>query len=315
MRDTGRARIILALLLLTAFTLITLDYRSGGGGPLRRIGNAVFGPIETAAADVARPIGSFFASLGHLSSYKHDNARLRTQLQQAEKQLRLNASQVAQYRSMEKLLHLDQIAQFRIVAAHIVAVGSSLGFESTATIDVGSRDGVQRDQTVINGDGLVGKTLSVGPDTSTVLLANDANFHAGARLEATQEIGHVDGGGRRPMTFTLLDSQGVVSSGARLVTFGDIGNRPFVPEVPIGRITKVEPANGALTRTAVVAPYVRFSTLDVVGVVVAIGQPPRRDSLLPPTPAPTRRPTPAPSTPPATPTTSASPGASPTRSG
>jgi rod shape-determining protein MreC len=282
MKDTRRARVVLALLLLAAFTLITLDYRNGGGGPLRRIGNAVFGPIENAGAAVGRPIASFFSSLGHLSSYKHDNEQLRKQVQDLRGQLRVTDGQRAELTAMQKLLHLDQKSQFRTVSAHVVAISSSLGFESTATIDVGSRDGVEPDQTVVNGDGLVGKTLSVGPFTSTVLLGNDVNFHAGARVEASQEVGHVDGGGRRPMTFTLLDSQGGIRAGDRLVTFGDIGNRPFVPEVPIGRVVSVQPANGALTRTAVVAPYVRFSTLDVVGVVVGMGTPPKRDSLLPP---------------------------------
>jgi rod shape-determining protein MreC len=306
-RDTGRARVILALLLLTAFTLVTLDYRGGGGGPLRRIGNAVFGPIENAAAAVARPIGSFFASLGHLSGYKHDNEQLRKQVQDLRRQLRLTDSQRAHLAAMEKLLHFDQTAQFRVVTARITAVGSSLGFESTATIDVGSDSGIKPDQTVIDGDGLVGKTLSVGPSTSTVLLGNDVNFHAGARLEGSEQIGHVDGGGRRPMTFTLLDSQGEIPVGARLVTFGDIGNRPFVPEVPIGHVTRVEPANGALTRTAVVAPYVRFTTVDVVAVVVGLPHPPKRDSLLPAKPSPT------PTPPPSTPTPGTTPAVTPSR--
>jgi len=66
----------------------------------------------------------------------------------------------------------------------------------------------------------------------------------------------------------------------------------------------VQPVNGALTRTAIVSPYVRFSTVDIVGVVVATPHPPKRDSLLP-KPAPT--PTPAPSTPPATPGATTSP--------
>ena len=308
---------ILAVLLLTAFTLVTLDYRGGGGGPLRRIGNAVFGPIENAAAAVARPIGSFFAGLGHLSGYKHDNEQLRKQVQDLRQQLRLTDSDRAHLAAMEKLLHFDQTARFRMVAARITAVGSSLGFESTATIDVGSSSGIQPDQTVIDGDGLVGKTLSVGPSTTTVLLGNDVNFHAGARLEGSEQIGHVDGGGRRPMTFTLLDSQGTLAVGARLVTFGDIANRPFVPEVPIGHITEVEPANGALTRTAIVAPYVHFTTVDVVAVVVGMPHPPKRDSLLPPAiksaqPSPT--PTPPPSTPPASPTPGTTPGATPSKS-
>jgi rod shape-determining protein MreC len=224
-----------------------------------------------------------------------------------QQQLRLTDAERAQLADMQKLLHLDQQAQFRMVAARITAVGSSLGFESTATIDIGSRSGIKPDQTVIDGDGLVGRTLSVGPDTTTVLLGNDVNFHAGARLEGSEQIGVVDGGGRRPMSFRLLDSVGNIAVGQRLVTFGDIGNRPFVPEVPIGRITRVAPANGALTRTAVVAPYVRFTTLDIVAVVVAVPSPPRRDSLLPasPTPAPT---------PTVTVTVTASPGASSSRS-
>jgi rod shape-determining protein MreC len=228
-----------------------------------------------------------------------------------QQQLRLTDGQRAQLADMEKLLHLDQKAQFRMVAARVIAMSGSFGFESTATIDAGSHDGIAVNETVINGDGLVGRTLSVGPNTSTVLLGSDTTFRAGARLESSQQAGYVNGGGRGPMTFTLLDSQGVISAGQRLVTFGDINNRPFVPEVPIGHVIKVAPPNGALTRTATVAPYVHFGTLDVVGVVVAVPHVPARNSLLPPSPTPTPA---APTSPPATPstpaaTTTASPAA------
>jgi len=47
----------------------------------------------------------------------------------------------------------------------------------------------------------------------------------------------------KELSFTLLDSQGDIPIGARLVTFGDIGNRPFVPEVPIGHVISVQPIN------------------------------------------------------------------------
>ena len=94
---------------------------------------------------------------------------------------------------MEKLLGLAGARSSRIVPAQVIAVDGALGFESTATIDVGSRDGIQAEQTVIDGDGLVGKTLTVGPTTTTVLLGNDLKFTP-ARLEGSNEIGHVDGG-------------------------------------------------------------------------------------------------------------------------
>jgi rod shape-determining protein MreC len=290
MRDSRRARLVLALLLLTAFTLITLDYRAGSGGPLRAVGNAVFGPIERAVSDVARPVGSFFSSLGHLSSYKSSNAKLRKQNQRLRDQLRLTDGDRSHLSSAEKLLGLAGRAQFRIVPAQVVAVEGALGFEWTATIDVGTRDGVRPNMTVVNGDGLVGKTVHVGPSTSTVLLGRDPKFTAGARLEKSNEIGHVDGGGRQPMTFTLLGSSNTMKVGDRLVSFASIGNRPFVAEVPIGRIIKVLPTPGQLFRTAIVAPFVHFTAIDVVGVVVGEPRTVRRDSLLPPSPSPSPSP-------------------------
>ena len=81
-----------------------------------------------------------------------------------------------------------------------------------------------------------------------ILLGNDPDFTAGARLAgSSSDIGHVDGAGRSdPMTFTLLGSRATMKVGDRLVTFASIGDRPFVPEVPIGHITSVRPTAGQL---------------------------------------------------------------------
>ena len=46
---------------------------------------------------------------------------------------------------------------------------------------------------------------------------------------------------------------------------------PYVGVVPIGRVTKVVPARAGTSVKAVVAPFVDFSSLDLVGVVVPSG--------------------------------------------
>jgi rod shape-determining protein MreC len=293
MRDSRRARLVLAMLLLTAFTLITLDYRTGGGGPLRAIGNAVFGPVERAVSAVTSPVGSFFSSLGNLNGYKADNKRLTDENESLKERLRLTDSERTQLASAEKLLDLAGRAQFRIVAAHVVAIGGNLGFEWTATIDAGRDDGLRRNQTVINGSGLVGKTIYVGPSTSTILLGCDPTFTAGARLATSHETGYVDGGGEDPMELTLLDPAADVAVDDRLVTFASSDDRPFVPEVPIGFVTEVTRTPGELSTRALVAPYVDFTALDLVGVVVERTRTIPRDSLLPASPSPA----PSPSTP------------------
>ena len=96
------------------------------------------------------------------------------------------------------------------------------------------------------------------------------------------------------MTLELFAPNTPVRVGDRLVSFGSPGTRPFVPGVPLGVVTEVDVTPGALKRTARVRPYVGFTSLDVVGVVVEPlrGADPR-DRLLPATP--TARPSAAPS--------------------
>jgi rod shape-determining protein MreC len=286
-RDSGRTRLLLALLLAAALALITADYRSGGGGPfavLRRVVAAVFGPAERVATVIVRPVGEAVDNVRHLGDYRErigvlerENATLRTQLRTSEAARRRAAE-------LDTLLRVAGLGQYRVVPAQVVAVGRALGFEWTAAIDAGSRDGVRADMTVLSGDGLVGRVSAVGPTSATVLLLPDRITSVAGRLEESGELGIVSGRAPDTLEFTLLDPHAAVRVGQRLVTAGSRNNVPFVPGVPIGTVTTVEPTAGTLTRTARLRPFVRFTALDLVGVVVG---PPRTDprtAILPPKP-------------------------------
>jgi rod shape-determining protein MreC len=129
----------------------------------------------------------------------------------------------------------------------------------------------------------------VTSSTATVVLANDPTSVVGARVEGSNELALLYGRGNKPMELQLLNPQRPIKVNDRIVTFGSRTGKPYVPGVPIGAITSVRGTPGSLTRIASVNPYVDFSALDIVGVVV---EPPRtnpRDAVLPakPTPAPT----------------------------
>ena len=82
-----------------------------------------------------------------------------------------------------------------------------------------------------------------------------------------------------------------MKKGERLFTFGSQADKPFVPGVPVGVVSRVDPSGGNLTRTLYVAPYVGFSKLDIVGVVVQAPEKDPRDTVLPAKPKPTPTPT------------------------
>jgi rod shape-determining protein MreC len=293
-RDTRESRLLLALLIAIAFALITVDIRGGENSPLdsaRQAAASAFGPVENGVAAAVNPIGNAIEAVrdsderhSRLAELERENAALKARLG-SDDRTRGRAAE------LDKLLKTAGAGQYGIKGAEVIAIGAAQGFSWTVTIDAGSDDGIARDMTVLNGDGLVGRVTTVSPSTATVLLANDPDFTVGTRMEKTAELGFATGQGDRPLRVQLLNGKAKVNKGDRLVTFGSRADRPFVPGVPVGEVIRVDPSNGDLTRTLQVRPYVGFTKLDIVGVVV---QPPRkdpRDAVLPPPPKPKPTPT------------------------
>jgi len=315
--DNRRTRLVLGVLLIAAIVLITLDFRDGGASPARSVGADIFGPIERITHDVTDPVSSLFDSItggpsaqGTIATLQQENAELRAELSSAQ------LSQAAK-KQLAQLLQLDA-GGYRIVAASVIAAGGD--FSDTVTLDAGSKDGIRPNETVLNGSGFVGTVSQVSADTSTVLLANDASSVVGVQM-AGGEIGDVTGMGKSMsgsvlLRLSLFDANAVLQPGQQVITYASVGDQPEVPGVPVGTIVSVSNSAGALTQTAMVRPYVNFTGLGVVGVVVQVPRRNPRVSVLPrPAPTVTITVTPSPSgiqspanstTTPATPAASAS---------
>ncbi|WP_431982647.1 rod shape-determining protein MreC [Streptomyces qinglanensis] len=277
MRDTRESRLLLVLLIAIAFALITVDLRGGEQSPLdgaRQSAASVLGPVENGMASAVDPVGNAVAAVrdsgarhDRLSRLEQENAALRQKLGSSDRNR-------ARAKELDKLLKTAGAGGYGVKGAQVVAIGAAQGFSWTVTIDAGREDGLRRDMTVLNGDGLVGRLTTVGPSSSTVLLANDPDFTVGTRMEKSNELGFATGRGGDALSVQLLNGKAEVKKGDRLVTFGSSDDKPFVPGVPVGEVTKVNRHQGDLTRTVRVRPYVGFTRLDVVGIVV---KPPRED--------------------------------------
>ncbi|HET8615850.1 MAG TPA: rod shape-determining protein MreC [Actinomycetales bacterium] len=284
-RSTRRARALLAVLVVVTLVLLAVDAAASPGGAtdrLRSTAATVLGPALGTVTAAGRAVGDAFSALGggprdEIDRLKRENASLRLQAAATDDDRR-------RAHELDDLLRTAGLGRYRIVPARVVAVANGEDGVRSVTIDAGSRDGVRIDMTVLDGDGLVGRVRRVGPLTADVLLVTDPSFSVGVRLEATGRIGVARGSGDKPMRLELLDAQTSVEPGARMVTLGSVGDRPFVPGVPVGEVLDVRRSPGTLSRTGAVRPFVDVATLDLVGVVV---EPPRtdpRDAVLPPKP-------------------------------
>jgi len=305
-RDTRESRLLLILLIVIAFALITVDIRGGEQSPLdgaRHVAASAFGPVERGVASAVDPVGNAVAAVRD-SGERHDRiSALNQEIVALKRELGSDDRNRARAHELDGLLRTAGAGRYGVKPAQVIGIGAAQGFSWTVTLDAGSDDGLRPDMTVLNGEGIVGRVTTVGPSTATVLLANDPDFTVGVRMEGNNELGFATGRGGNSLSVQLLNGRAKVRKGDRLVTFGSQHDKPFVPGVPVGEVTKVERTTGALTRTVQVKPFVQFSRLDLVGVVV---EPPRknpRDKVLKPDPV---KPKPTPTV-----TVTVTPGAEP----
>jgi rod shape-determining protein MreC len=283
-RDTRRTRRVLVVLLAAALLLVAFGYEDASSPVLRgvrHVSGSVFGGAEHAVSSVA----GFVTGSGS-SGQVH---QLQTQLAQLRAELSAAQLSKSDYRQLHQLLLLAGAGRYRIVPASVIAIGQ--GYQQTVTLDAGSDSGVHANQTVLNGQGLVGQVTSVTASTCTVLLADDSSSVVGVSLAPSGQLGYVTGLGSTANSSGLLqlqvfNSQAQLSLGEALVTSASVHDQPFVPGVPIGTIVKIINKAGSLTPTALVRPYADLTGLGVVGIVVVPPAHSPQFSVLPPLPHP-----------------------------
>ncbi len=269
------SRGLLVALLLACFTLITLDARGGDDSPLdpvRSAVGAVVGPVENTTATVVRPfraVPEFFRTTHGL---RDDVAKLEAENSQLKGQLAGTSVERNRAAELDGLLATSKNTGYALVPARVVAMGPAQSFSRTVTIDAGTTSGITTDMTVLNTDGVVGGVVRADRSTATVLLLVDQDSVVGGRLGSSMEVGFLRGRGAvgddARLDLDLVDANASATEDDVLVTWGSRNGAPYVAGVPIGRVAAVSSTPRQQSTQAVIEPYVDFTALDLVGVVV-----------------------------------------------
>jgi rod shape-determining protein MreC len=294
MRNGGenRGRLLVVILIVSSLFLITLDLRGVSViGGLRSGTHTALAPFQRAGNVLVSPVKNFVNDVTHLGRTHSQIEDLRKQNQKLREQLISRKNQDGQIEQLKSILDLAGRASFKVVNAKVISQGSSLAFTRTITIDAGTSNGIKNNMTVISGYGLVGVVKEVFANSALVMLATDPSFKVGVRIAGSQQIGILAGLGSISANLQLLDNQTTIKVGDILLARGSINGRPFVPGVPVGRVTSVSNAAGAVTQSASVRYFSNFGALGVVSVVIQAPSADPRDSLVPAKPVPTPVPT------------------------
>jgi rod shape-determining protein MreC len=274
-RRAGRGRLLLLAFVALSIVVITLDFRQGDNGPLERakeISSAIVTPIQRGLTAVFRPVGNFFSSVSELSSLRSENQVLQASVDDLEAKITEAESLLEENRRLRAMLNLDEAYPTLNRVAATVISNAPANYKWAVTIDRGSADGIQPDMAVVDPNGLVGKIIDVDSHTATVLLLIDPQAGAKARVVGTGYTGAVRGNGaQRALSLEFITTDADVIVNNQVVTAG-YDNGIFPSNIPIGQIVSVSGEEAALDQTIEVDPWVDFTALDFVEVIVESGR-------------------------------------------
>lgn len=266
----SQRRTVLVLLVLSSITLVTLDLRTDGGGPIgfvRRAAHDGFAPIESAADRIFRPLGDFLDGVTRAGSLKSENRELTKRVQTLEGDLARARGLDRENEILRSLLDLGFVADVETVAAKVVSFAPG-NFEWTVTLDRGARAGVKKDMPVASGEGLVGRVIDVSETRSKVMLLTDPRMSVGIRLAGSGETGVTQGlPGKDVLQVDLIDPDTAVEEEELVLTSG-LQQARFPPGLPVGTVVSVSTRRGALQKDLRVAPLADLDRLEFVEVLL-----------------------------------------------
>lgn len=245
---TPRSRFTLALLLLTAVTLLVLDLPGTGPlDPVRHAFGSAFRPFRAAGNAVFEPLSNGWKGAFGYGDLEDENEKLKAQLEERK------TEEADVKRLQQKVADLSAINDVRVEqqktkVAEVVS-GPLNSFEQTLEIDAGSSDGIKKGMAVITGrtagkgGAVLGRIAEVRSGSSTVELLDADGVTIGIRTQRG-DIGTATGQGEgKPLLIEGIDEV-TLSEGDFLWTSG-IDRTAFPADLYVGRVSKVtKPGEG-----------------------------------------------------------------------
>lgn len=228
---SGQASIIF---ILAATLLLTVSFvRPGVFGGVRSTVSDIFTPALVLLSEPFRQVTTFANSITGLSEMRAENAQLRTENARLREWYQTALMLDAENQSLHALLNVKPDPAHRFITARVIA-DSGNAFVKSAIVAAGQDDLVQKGQAVLSGDGLVGRIIEAGRNSSRILLLTDVNSRVPVLLEGSRQKAMLMGTNEDMPALRYLPQDIEIKEGTRIITSGNGGM--FMPGLPIGTV-------------------------------------------------------------------------------
>lgn len=263
------------MLILVSITILTIDFRDTG--PVNRAGDvvaSVFDPVRSGAAWVFHPVGNLWNSAFRYSDVKKENEALRRRVDELEALKVDDDIDERLYRQLREQAQITFLDDLPTVTAQVTS-GPVSNFQQAIEIDRGTGDGIKVGMAVVTSQGLVGRIAQVHGGTATVQPITDPNLRFGVKVfdktdktdPGTLGLARGTGAGRPVQIDDGILANVQITKGDPVYTSG-AESSTYPPGVPVGTVKSVAPTTDRTQQSVTVTPYVDFSRLSIVKVVL-----------------------------------------------
>lgn len=255
------AVILVLLIFLSNVEVDKLSY-------IESVASSIINPIQRIFVDLKNKIQGNSAYFSNMESIMQENEELKAKNSELETELRELEIIKAENAILQADMNLTQkYSSYKTIPAYVINRDVS-NYSSTLILNVGEKDGIKENMTVIADKGLVGHVISVENSTCKVQVIIDPASTVSCTISTTGESIICKG--------TLENNQilraSYIPTGAELIQ-GDAvytsGIGGIYPKgIIIGTIKEIITTSNITDRYAIVEPVVDFSKVDTVLLIV-----------------------------------------------
>ena len=254
-----------ALFLLSSNTDVRQNWN-----PAERVIIEIISPVQRLVTQSIKTTEEFWLNYFYLVNVRHKNRQLKSELDALRMENSRYRELLSTHERLRELLCFRNSINLPVIAARVIARDPTGWFKS-ALIDKGTRSGVTLNMPVVNASGVVGRVVSVSPNYAKVLLIIDQNSAVDCLVQRSRQRGIVKGLSEHTCKLDYVVKSTDVKPEDVLVTSGLGG--VFPKGLPVGCVQNVKEISGKLFSDIGARPYVDFSKLEEVLVILREQEP------------------------------------------
>jgi rod shape-determining protein MreC len=272
---------VTVIVLSVAFLgVIIYSVKSTQGSAITGVAGNALNPIQKLTYNVIDKAKGGVDFFFHFSNVKNENEELKRQNIKLENDLIEYNSLKSENNRLRNLLDFkDEKSKYNYIVTNIVAKSDG-GFKNDYIIDKGEKDGLVKGMIVVSSTGeegqegvvgLVGQVTEVDDNWSKIQTLTNQNMAVSAMVQSTNDStgivkGFKDSDKNMLAKIYYLPMNSDIKQGDVITTSG-LG-RLYPKDLRIGEVISVEEDNVNVMKNAVIKPYVDFTRLGELMVIV-----------------------------------------------